>query len=335
MKNVLYPLAVFLLLVFGTGCGSFLSSLRQDLNDDQAPSADSQPTVGGRWAEKDFLGNGDDRYMAVGHSERSPASSDASGTPDDGSSWVSADRRSANARDMSRGQDDGSEQSAVSFSNTPNLPPPTKRLYKNGNRATRDDFVDDSQNEGSLWASDGQSNYFFSKNKVRGVGDILTVTLEPDMIRDIGVEVKRTLNENEKDIEMQLAQDRANARVAGLVGGDKNKDAVSTSQAAPAAAPSAPTLAANGGNVPNAEVLPSDIDVSKSLDVKAGDTMMAEIVERYPNGNYKIRGTKKLIYKNGAPRLINFVGVVRGTDIGEDETVASGKLYEYQIEAAR
>jgi flagellar basal body L-ring protein FlgH len=62
---------------------------------------------------------------------------------------------------------------------------------------------------------------------------------------------------------------------------------------------------------------------------------MAEIIERYPNGNYKIRGTKRVLYKNGTPRLVNLVGVVRGSDIAEDDTVPSGKLYEYRLEAVR
>jgi flagellar L-ring protein precursor FlgH len=337
LRHLAYPFAIAVLLIFGTGCGNFLPSLRPDLND-TPDVADSQPTVGGRWSERGFLNDGrdpysyNDHYDSVGHSERSPASNDGN-AQDAQNSWVSADRRLANERDQARGRDDQDpSQDVVSFSNTPNLPPPTKRLYKNGSRATRDDFVDDAQNEGSLWASDGQSNYFFSKNKVRGVGDILTVTLENDLIHDIGVEVKRTLSEQEKDIELQLAQERANARILGANGG--SKDAVSSTQAAPAQ-----NATPNGGPAPagmsNVEVMPADIDVAKSLELKAGDPMMAEIVERYPNGNYKIRGNKKIIYRNGTPRLLNFVGVVRGTDIGEDDTVPSGKLYEYQLAAVK
>ena len=77
----------------------------------------------------------------------------------------------------------------------------------------------------------------------------------------------------------------------------------------------------------------ADIDVARSLDVKQGDTIMAEITDRYANGNYKIRGTKRIQYKGGPPRLITIVGVARGQDIGEDDLVASGKLYEYRIQA--
>ena len=61
---------------------------------------------------------------------------------------------------------------------------------------------------------------------------------------------------------------------------------------------------------------------------------MSEIVERYPNGNYKIRGTKRIPYRNGA-RMVNLIGIVRGTDITEEDTIASGKLYEYRLEVIR
>ena len=32
---------------------------------------------------------------------------------------------------------------------------------------------------------------YFTKNKIRGVGDILTITADADLVRDIGVEVRR------------------------------------------------------------------------------------------------------------------------------------------------
>ena len=83
------------------------------------------------------------------------------------------------------------------------------------------------------------------------------------------------------------------------------------------------------------EATPDDVDVGKSLAIKPGDTMMAEILDRYPNGNYKIRGTKRILYKGGRPRLVNLVGIARSQDIGEDDVIASGKLYEYRLEAVR
>jgi flagellar basal body L-ring protein FlgH len=302
--------AAFTLL---SGCSALMEALRPDptAGDDTIPPGQvgqAQPTVGGQWSERGFL--------------------DDNGSPATGRSPTSVPAPSANNNDGQSAWGVNGETPAPTYANTPNVAPPTKRLYKNGMRATRDDFIDESQNEGSLWGSDGQTNYYFTKNKVRSVGDIVTVNVEEGLIKDIGTEVKRTLDENEKQAEMALAQQRALARH----GGDKNKDSLSTSQAAPTTAGGPGPSSVNGGAP---QVTPEDIDVSKSIELKAGDFVMAEITERYPNGNYKISGTKRVIYKNGSPRLVNLVGVVRGSDIGDNDTVASGKLYEYRLEAVR
>jgi flagellar L-ring protein precursor FlgH len=320
----------FILAFAASGCGKLFGGLRPDLDDQQQQP---QYTSGGQWPEHGFLSDdmaegGDSRYNAVGHSERGPASE---GAPAQSGSWVNPDQATANQRDAYRGADGA----PPSYSNTPSLNAGTRHQYKNGLRATRADFVDDSQNEGSLWASDGQTNYYFTKNKIRGVGDILSVKVEPSFIRDIGAEIQRTLSPNEKDVELQAAQDRLNgpAQSAGA-------QAAANGAAAPGAgAPSQPT-SPNGPapasvSAPVVAATDKDIDVSKAIEVKDGDPIMAEIVERYPNGNYKIRGTKKVLYKNGTPRLITLTGVAKGSDIGEDDSIGSGKLYEYRLEAFR
>lgn len=333
------------------GCAKFLGGLRRDL-DDSEPSQQDSPTVGGRWVEGGFL----DQDMpdggayaggGIGHSDRAPASmpDGARGSASRNDSWVSQDQSDSNHRDMYRGMGDDQGEQTASFSNTPRLDPPTKRAYKNGARATRADFVDESPNEGSLWGSDGQTNYYFTKNKVRGVGDIVTVTLEADIVRDMALEVKRTLSPRERDVELALAQDRIKAKVYG------QGDSLATSAAAPsrtlASAPKAPDAAAGdsdnakpyGTPPPEEAAIPvattNDIDVTKTLEVKAGDTMMGEITQRYPNGNYEIRAVKKVNFKSGTPRLVTVVAVVKSTDISEDDQLNSGKLYEYRIEAVR
>jgi flagellar basal body L-ring protein FlgH len=322
VKSRLIGIAAFAAVVtLLSGCSALMEALRPDPTGGEEPqkTAQSQPTIGGQWSERGFLDDNGSPNPAQ-RADRAPTSMPApSANNNDGqSNWGDNDAQNQN------------QAQGPAYANTPNVAPPTKRLYKNGARATRADFVDDSQNEGSLWGSDGQTNYYFTKNKVRSVGDIVTITIEDGLIKDIGTEVKRTLDENEKQAEMGLAQQRANARVSG---GDKNKDSISTSQAAPA------PNAGSGGPAPaallGAQVTPADIDVSKSIELKPGDVVMAEITERYPNGNYKISGTKRVIYKNGSPRLVNLVGVVRGSDIGDNDTVASGKLYEYRLEAIR
>jgi flagellar basal body L-ring protein FlgH len=347
----LVALTAALAALSSAGCGKFLGNLRQDLDDGDHYAG--EPVSGGLYPEHGFLsreysegGPYADRYAAVGHSERSPASMGRGGDVDQ-DSWISRDQASANARDRYRGVEPDEEDDGAHAGYRPVMPPPVKRLYKNGARATRQDFVDESPNEGSLWASDGQTNYYFTKNKIRGVGDIVTVSMEAAMVKDVGLEVRRSLTQREREAELILAQNRLNAKTFGLpdpdAPADPNapKDTLATSQAsarAPAAAKDAngkdiPVEAKEPKEPPQASL--ADIDTSRSLEVKAGDTLLAEIVDRYPNGNYKIRGVKKVPYKVGQPRLITVVGIARSADIGEDDTIASGKLYEYRLEATR
>lgn len=327
-----------------SGCAKLMGNLRRDLDDDQF---DRGPTVGGMWSERGFLqesfpeaGYGNQKYNAVGHSERGPASEMAQTGRQ---SWMEGDRYEANVRDRYRRG--GSEmEDEDSNAPMPNVTPATKRLYKNGHRATRADFLDESQNEGSLWAADGQTNFFFSKNKVRGLGDIVTVNLENEFVRDIANEVRRSLTTEEKEMELGYAQDRLNVKYTRGLASTGGKDAVTTSAAAPQAQAGTPAqpgaekkeeepAAANSGEAPAATW--NDVDLTKAIELKQGDTMMAEIIERYPNGNYKIRGTKKINYKHGSPRLLSLIAVVKGSDISEEDVLNSGKLYEYRLEAIR
>lgn len=332
MKRALSLLLVCLSL---SSCSKFMNGLRRDL-DDSDPYVSSGPTTGGTWSERGLLGD-EDRYAAVGHSERGPASLGRR-SPGDSGSWVTPEHEDANRRDQFRGrvEEGDAEPTLPSYGTNPNLPPQTRRMYKNGSRATRDDFVDGSSNEGSLWGSDGQTNYYFTKNKVRGIGDIVTVNIEADLLKDTVTEVGRTLTPREREMELAYAQERLRMKALGIEDPSAKKDAVATSAAAPTRAPAAAQPGSKKNedeiDVPRASL--SDIDVSKSLELKAGDTIMAEVVDRFPNGNYKIRGTKRVRYRNGF-RLMSLMAVVKGSDIGEDDTVNSGKLYEYRLEALR
>lgn len=316
--------AVFLMQL--VACSALVGSLRRDLDDGQTYDG---PTVGGRWTERGFLSDDMSDGGPFSDGARGPASTPGS-DGEQGSSWLSSDRADANQRDSVR-------EGGFSSSTVPNLEPGTRRQYKNGMRATKADFLDESTNEGSLWASDGQTNYYFTKNKIRNTGDIVTVNLEAELVKDIGSEVRRTLTPKEKEWEIELAQKRLHDKVMGLA--PPEKDAVSTTAAAPARVE--PPKSADGKtgstqapdkDVPTATY--SDIEVLKSLEFKVGDTMMAEIVERYPNGHYRILGRKRISYKGGNPRDIAIVGIVKSTDISEEDVINSGKLYEYQIKSS-
>lgn len=317
---------VFLML---TGCADLLSSLRRDTD-----AADwDQPTSGGMWAERGLLN--DDG------SGRNPASDAPRGydgqAPRD---WVSPGQDEASQVDRYQGT--GSSSFGTTYSGNPNMPPTTRRMYKQGSRATRSDFVDEGTGEGSLWASDGQTNYYFTKNKIRGVGDIVSVLIETGILKDIHVEVARTLSQPEREIEIAAAQERFQKAASNT---DRTPSSASSPNRPAASGPSNPTSgdAAPGANMNtfagNAEVsvrkaTDADIDVGPAVELKEQDVIMAEIIERYPNGNYKLRGTKRVRYRAGT-RLLTLLGVARSVDITEADTIGSGKLYEYRLEVIR
>ncbi len=412
MKKALLILALF---VSASGCSKLLGQLRADLDDypeEQAAAPANEPTIGGKWSEKGQLSADSsvdpsyyERNQYPAHAERGPASAGGPGkSPEQQSSWVSADQADAARRDRYRFAD--GEALAPTAGLQANVAPTVRRQYKNGDRATKDDFIDDGnvKGTGSLWASDGQTNYFFTKNKIRGPGDIVNLTLEPAIVGDIVTESKRTLSVPEMERELAVIQERINAQYLPLIQKaeadleakklaekedkkKKDKDSITTVASAPAAgdpsrnpasanpnpanptnpnaanpaeaatasagAPASGDLLANEMGailpagvkttklvvgekdyiVPRAD--PNDVNIAPQLEIKGGDTMMTEITERYPNGNYKIRGIKKINFKGGPPRFMQITGIVKGTDITEDDNTSSGKLYEYRVEGLR
>jgi flagellar basal body L-ring protein FlgH len=306
-----------------SACGSLLANLRRDLDDNYL--ARQGGTYGGPMGDNGFLseslgeaGYGDGRYPAMEGTDRLP-SSVLENSSDTQRSWLTGQRKGLS---QSAGYSGEGDEDGEGGNNPENITPPTKRLYKNGSRATRADFLDESPNEGSLWASDGQTNYYFTKNKIRTVGDIVNISLEDGIIKDIGAEIKRKLTPAEQDREMLSAQERLKKKPQGDSAAGAGQSAGGPGDAAKETS-EAPSIS------------PADVDLTKSLEVKSGDTMLAEIIERYPNGNYRVRGSKRIPYKNGSPRMLTVMGVVRGSDIGDDDVVSSGKLYEYRLEALR
>lgn len=337
-------LAVALGMLWGTGCplllsgcGQFLQNLRRSTNPDddldekeEFPVAIStpDPTEGGVWQERRALKG--DRSQR----DRAPAS-----------------QSSENAL----------LPQEISASTVKSLLPGNRRLYKNGSRATKDDFVDQSQEEGSLWASGGQTNYFFTKNKIRSPGDLVTLTIEDDLRKDIGLELKRSLSPKEKANEIALIQEQIIRKLIAAKGeGEKAAAGASANPSSPTPTPQAEAPAATPSGVPSGtpqasmekspwetmndpvdlemaldRVNMSDVNIFSAIELKKGDTMMGEVLERYPNGNYKVGAMKRLQFKRGAPRMVRVVGVAKGSDISEEnDSIASSKLYEYRTEVA-
>ncbi len=298
---------IFILTFFLSSCANLLN-IRKDINDEDMPY---EPTVGGQWPEGGMMDQ-DGRTLAEANQS----------AYHDSESWLNA-----NKQDLYR--------KGLAYSKNQNLDPKVKRIYGagDGQRTTREDFIDKVQSDGSLWAPTGQTNFFFTENRIKNPGDIISIQIEEPMVKDIGAEMKRTLNDREIDGELALAQERIRAKTLGLPepGSDK--------AAATQAAPRTPAAAAKKGEEKPKEIeIPeatyADIDVTKSMALKPGEAMMGEVVERYPNGNYKVRATKRVNYPTG-PRLLTMYAVAKGPDVEKKETIPSGSLYEYRLQVNR
>ncbi|MEW6056011.1 MAG: flagellar basal body L-ring protein FlgH [Bdellovibrionota bacterium] len=166
-------------------------------------------------------------------------------------------------------------------------------------RTTAADFFNEAkQNENSLWAEEGQNNYFFARNKLKMPGDLVTVVIEDQLRGDMVNSVRKTLPSDYQDKDII---------VPGLT-----KETSDESARAPAGQPAAPATSTDDGLGPS-------------------DVLTAEVLERYPNGNLRIRGVKRVPFRRQV-RNIEVLAIVKGTDIGEDDRVKSSRFFEQRVE---
>lgn len=185
-------------------------------------------------------------------------------------------------------------------------------------RVTKQDFINESmKNENSLWNEDGQNNYLFARNKLKAPGDLVTVVIEDHLRHDMVNEVKKVLPPEYQDQDIVvpgLTKETPQTAAADAPPGAAAGRGPAGAAAAPGAPP-APTAATAGGLAPE-------------------DILTAEVLERYPNGNVRIRGVKRVPFKRSV-RNIEVIAILKGADIGENDQVPSSKFFEQHVEIYR
>jgi flagellar L-ring protein FlgH len=156
---------------------------------------------------------------------------------------------------------------------------------------------------GSLWSSD--SNSMFADHKARHVGDIVTVTIA----ESASASKEATTSAN----------DTSNYQ-AGIPNflGLETKDFVANTGI---------TLA----NLVNASGSSSFEGSGKT--VRKGDltaSLTTQVIGRYPNGNFKIRGGKEVMV-NDEVQIIYLTGIIRPVDITAANTIDSSKVLNARI----
>jgi flagellar basal body L-ring protein FlgH len=194
-----------------------------------------------------------------------------------------------------------------------------------GDRAIRSDFYDNSPKDGSLWAGENDANYFFTKGKVRSLGDIISIKMEEPIIRQLAEEIKKSLTPAEQEVEMALY----------LKNNDGAKDDKDIQAYRKLASEELKTSEAEDvKNKMEKAVRWSQVDLSKALGLTPNEELRAEVIDRYQNGNYKIRAVKRVMYR-GSSKLMSVVAVAPANDFDEKDVINSGKLYEHKIRIAR
>ncbi|MBU6152695.1 MAG: flagellar basal body L-ring protein FlgH [Bdellovibrionales bacterium] len=194
-----------------------------------------------------------------------------------------------------------------------------------GDRATRADFYDNAPSDGSLWANENDGNYFFTKGKVHAIGDIVSVKIDDNFIRQIAEEVKKSLTPAEQEVEMALY-------LKNTEGARNDEDLKAYRNVASEDLRS--TEAEEVKLRMERAVRWSQVDLSKAIGLSPSEELRAEIVDRYQNGNFKIRAVKRVLYR-GASKSIALVAVAPVADFDEKDLISSGKLYEYKIRVGR
>jgi flagellar basal body L-ring protein FlgH len=313
MMNGYYKIFLGLLLLTQVGCSTFPNPFRRETNEDYnaLTYGEDYRERGGDWAPKKVRIDREDLYgSATPARERYQNSAE-------GELKNKATEPVSIYADEAMDAADASVQQAIMVSRGKAVAD-----YKRGDRATREDFLDDAPNDGSLWSNENDANYFFTKGKGRTVGDIISIKAEEQFVKQIADEVKKSLTPAEQEVEMALHlkgadQSKLNQEFRSVASEDlKTSDATELRDKMAKA------------------VSWSQVDLTKALALNPNEEIRAEVIDKYKNGNFKIRAVKRVLYR-GSSKLVSMVAVAPAQDFDEKDSIPSGKLYEYKIKVAR
>lgn len=201
-----------------------------------------------------------------------------------------------------------SDGDSVRYSENPQMTVPSNRQYKRMTRSRMEDESDLGAQAGSTWVMEGQGSYLFAQNKARREGDVLNVKLDGPSLKQIETKVSVI-----KKLLKQLDEQKA-AEMGTPVGGDRGP--------ASASAAAAPAVAA----------APAKADDSKEdkAELEAIQQISTKVVERMPDGNFRIRGAQPFMIGKREYKVIA-AGMVRPEDFN-DEGISSAKLLDPQFD---
>jgi hypothetical protein len=175
----------------------------------------------------------------------------------------------------------------------------------------------ENQNEGSLWNPDNQNNFYFSRNLLYSVGDLITLDFEPEMSEVLNTRLtaiyKPLLKTPPQDVVAREVSQEAGKKVEAAVGQAVKNEAIG---------------AAMGEAVQDKTV--STLSSPKKRYFTSKD-MTLRVLEVTSRGLLKVEGSKKLFLKNASFDL-KVAGMLRETDITANKRIASSQLMDSKVE---
>ncbi len=211
------------------------------------------------------------------------------------------------------------EESVVKYTDNDNMPVTAAREYKRMVRQRLEEESHLNAQAGSMWVMEGQGAYLFAQNKARREGDFIDVKMEGAAQSQVETKItviKKLLKQLEDEERKIKEQQEAEKLKAQLAQGASNNQNSSLAQRTPAVAPSPPSEEKNS-------------DKESKDEVKV-DVVPARIVERQPDGNYRIRGQQPFMIGKREYKVI-VTGILRPEDFSEGG-VSSSKLLDPQYE---
>ncbi|GIL16692.1 MAG: hypothetical protein BroJett040_04430 [Oligoflexia bacterium] len=206
-------------------------------------------------------------------------------------------------------------EKVVRFSENQNMPNVTNRQYRRMNRQRMEEEAELHAGAGSMWVMEGQGAYLFTQNKTRREGDILNVKVEGPAQKQIETKVSVI-----KKLLKQLEDEEKRAREFEQM---KNDPKLAEGQQ-PAPGPDGKTPA------PVAQRAPAEAAKEEKDEPIQIDTVSTRIVERQPDGNYRIKGQQPFMIGKREYKVL-VTGMIRPEDFN-DEGVSSNKILDPQYD---
>jgi flagellar basal body L-ring protein FlgH len=220
-------------------------------------------------------------------------------------------------------------ESGASSSGNPNLPAgefvAQQKLFddraQRGYRRNVDPWTaTGNYNEGSLWNSDSQDNYLFTRNTLYKVGDFIMIKLEADLQESLNSKLTALYKPvgTKPGLKDTIADEAGKAAAAKV--GDAVGKAVGNK---------------NIGDAAGADVQDRTVAAfTEKLRYFTTREVPVRITEISGRGNIKVAGVKKLFLRAAAFDL-KIEGMLREEDVGPSRLVASSRLMDSKVEIVK